>query len=386
MKARDRLLFLVGPLPPPLNGESIAFSLIVEALGNEGVPIRVFDISSRDAGPGSASNSTRALDYAALVPRYFSSLLTDRPRTVYVTLSQSRRGFLRDAAFLWLAALAGAQVVAHLHGGNYDCFYRGQPALLRFCIRATLRRVTTIIVLGDRLRSMFDFDRALSHRIRVVPNGVAPARSPAEPKALAQESGPLRLLFLSNLIESKGYFELLEALRILVCDYGVDAYCDFCGAFLPNPSDDVRVRDARQARHLFDELVREYGLEGRARYRGVVDSEAKAAALHEAHVVVLPTRYDAEGQPISIIEAMSYACPVVSTYYRAIPDLVEDGSTGYLLRADIGDLPRAIADAICAITATPESLSEMSRAALQRYHSLFSVTKHVERMRTILLQ
>mgnify|MGYP000702411530 FL=1 len=47
----------------------------------------------------------------------------------------------------------------------------------------------------------------------------------------------------------------------------------------------------------------------------------------------MPTRYPNEGQPISILEAMGNGMFIITTDHAGIPDIVEDGINGVLLRA-----------------------------------------------------
>jgi glycosyltransferase involved in cell wall biosynthesis len=216
-----------------------------------------------------------------------------------------------------------------------------------------------------------------------VPNGlpfVVPV--PVEPKSLpGDRSEPIRLLFLSNLIESKGYLDLLEAVHILVVHHGLNARCHFCGAFWINPPDDVRVKSAEHAQKLFENYVRERDLQEYVEYRGPVSGKAKGDELMQAHFFVLPTNYDNEGQPVSIIEAMAYGNVVISTDYRAIPDLVVDGVTGRLV--PYGQ-PAAIAQVIADLVAHPRQYRDMSRTAIERYRRQFTREAYLARIMPLL--
>jgi glycosyltransferase involved in cell wall biosynthesis len=239
-----------------------------------------------------------------------------------------------------------------------------------------------IIVLADRLRGMFDFAPELSGRIVVVPNGLpgeAPNHSSKQPPARGE---PWHVLFLSNLIESKGYLEAIEAVA-QIAQEGTAIELALCGEFRANPSDDVRVTSAPQARELALALIRARGLEGRVQLRGTVQGAEKQRALAEAHVFVLPTRYDAEGQPLSVIEAMAHGCAVVATAYRGIPDLVETGVTGALLPSHE---PAAIAAALRSIIEAPQAFAAMSSAARARYAALLTPEAHLEAMNRALAE
>jgi glycosyltransferase involved in cell wall biosynthesis len=223
----------------------------------------------------------------------------------------------------------------------------------------------------------------LKPRLHVVPNGLPfVVNGPVEPKTLPVDpSEPVRLLFLSNLIESKGYLDVLEAVYILTSQFGLRVQCNFCGSFATNPPDDTRVESVEQGWELFENYVRERGLQDYVRYRGPVSGSAKIDELRQAHFFVLPTNYNNEGQPVSIIEAMACANVVISTDYRAIPDLVVEGVTGRLV--PYGQ-PAAIAQAIADLVAHPRSYRDMSRAAIERYRQRFTREAYLARIMPLL--
>ena len=379
-------LVLVGPLPPPYYGQSVSFRMLVDEIERMGVPHSVVDLGHGELSAEKIGVVTRhrMADYAGILRRY-AAVVPGRPGTVYITIAQSPAGFLRDYVMIRTAALFRHRIVVHLKGGNYGNFYAAQPAWMRALIRSTLRRTHRVLVLGEQLRAMFDFEPALAERIRVVPNGLPDDREPPlEGKSLpAPGEGPVRILYLSNLVESKGWLDVLEAVRLLRDRFGPRVRCDFHGLFLTNPADDARITSAEQARDLFYAFVAEHDLQDVARYRGVAAGEDKRRALQEAHFFVLPTRYNNEGQPVSIIEAMAHGNVVVSTDYRAIPDMVADGETGALV--PYGD-PAALAGAIGGLMEDPERYARMSRAAVERFRSRFTRRGHLDTLLPHLLE
>lgn len=374
-------LVLVGPLPPPYGGPSVHFQMLVEEIDRQGLPHSVVTLTSKRF-PSNVFSWGRAWEYVGILLDYVRKAAFGN-KTVYVLIAQSRLGFFRDMPMIWFACLNGHRIVCHLRGGNYGNFYASQPRWLRWLIRRTLRKADAIVVLSERLKTMFDFDSALGPRIAVVPNGL-PGTVPSrvEPKTLPIDSSePISLLYLSNLVESKGYLDLLEVVHILVSQFGLDVRCHFCGAFMANPSDDVRVKSIESARRLFEDYVREQGLQEHVVYRGTVSGTAKDAELARAHFFVLPTHYDNEGQPVSIIEAMAYGNVVISTDYRAIPDMVEDGVTGRLV--PYGQ-PKAIAQAIAELVADPGRYRDMSQAAIERHQQRFTRETYLARIMSLL--
>ncbi|MEA3280610.1 MAG: glycosyltransferase family 4 protein [Thermodesulfobacteriota bacterium] len=377
-----RPIILIGPLPPPYVGQSIAFQMLVEGIRKHHLPYAVVDLSGKRKSYGGAASWARALEYIKILFDYFYKSILGK-KTIYITIAQSRHGFLRDFVIIWLAYLKGHRIVCHLKGGNYDNFYEAQPKWLRWLIRKTLLRTDSLLVLGQRLRDMYNFEPKLKNRIQVVPNGLPFHLNKLEmPKTLPEnKSEPIRLLYLSNLIESKGYLDLLEAVRILVKEYEISIECRFCGLFLANKPDDVLVHDAVHGQKLFEDFVTTNNLEKNVTYCGVVSGEEKNNELRNAHFFVLPTNYDNEGQPVSIIEAMAFGNVVISTDYRAIPDMVVHGKTGFLV--PYGQ-PKVIARVIADSIGDHEMYRKMSKAALEHFQKHFTREAHLSRIIPIL--
>ena len=221
---------------------------------------------------------------------------------------------------------------------------------------------------------MFDFDPVLEERVAVVSNGIpSPPSGPSLGRRLRQEQ-PLRLLFLSNLIQSKGYFDVLEAVTILRKTTAMRLEVVFAGHFLSSPDDPVPM-SPQQAETRFHEYAVMNGIESVVRYMGPVSGEVKRVLLQTSDFFLLPTRYFTEGQPVSIIEAMAYGCIVFSTDYRAIPDMVIDGVTGIMVEPG---RPNQIAAAIRQTVAHPDCYETMSQAAVDRYRQLFTKQRHLD--------
>ena len=357
-----------------VSGATLAFDLAVQGARARGLRVSVVDFAragtAQRVGSFSGGRALRALG-----PLLSGAARLTRADGLYVVMSTSRAGFLRDAALVWPALALGRATVLHLHGGGYDAFYAAQPGWLRALIRFTLARVDAIVVLGDALRGQFAF-LPRDNRV-VVPNGLPPQLEPPErpePKPMR----PVRLLYLSNLIESKGYLELVRACAILR-DVGVEVACDLCGEFVRTAQ--CSAASAEEAHAAFLRLVDELHLKDVVRWRGVVTGAEKQALLERAHLLVLPTSYPGEGQPLSIIEALAFGVPVVATRFRGIPDQVIDDVSGYLLRSSA---PEQIAGAVRKAMADEERYARLSEGARRHYQQHFRQSVHVDRMAAVL--
>lgn len=72
-------------------------------------------------------------------------------------------------------------------------------------------------------------------------------------------------------------------------------------------------------------------LEEKGFYKGVLKENDVFSILKNYDVLILPTYYEGEGYPGIIIEAYMCALPVIASNWKAIPEIVKDGETGFLV-------------------------------------------------------
>ena len=77
------------------------------------------------------------------------------------------------------------------------------------------------------------------------------------------------------------------------------------------------------------EIIKQNGLENIAEFQGWVNGEKKEYLLNLADAFILPS-YN-EGLPISVLEAMSYSLPVISTTGGGIPEILKNGENGFIM-------------------------------------------------------
>ena len=369
---------LIGSLPPPLTGQTIAFQMVCDGFLERQLPFLVVDLSGgRHTTPEGRFSPVRM--WQLLKPFAKALVLVFGRRTLYLSVAQNWMGFLRDSLFILLAHVGRQRVVIHVHGGNYDGFYYSLGRFRRYLVRAVLRRVHRILILGKALSGMFDFDPSLRDKIVVLFNGLPYGldETPVEPKRIptASQDRP-RLLFLSNLIVSKGYLQVLEALRILVQDRGIDAECHFCGSFVL--AADMSPYSTREAAKTdFLSRIRDSGLATHAFWHGPVNGSKKLGLLRDSQFFLLPTCYMYEAQPISIIEALAFGLVVITTPFRTIPEMVENGRVAELTPFDE---PGEMARVIESYVRNPAKFEAMSRASIDRYRRAFTRERHLDRL------
>jgi glycosyltransferase involved in cell wall biosynthesis len=133
----------------------------------------------------------------------------------------------------------------------------------------------------------------------------------------------------------------------------------------------LSAREERAAR----EECRRQGIEDRICFTRAVSGLRKAELFRSADLFVFPPR-QLEGQPVVILEAMSYGLPVVTTAQGGIVDLVVDGATGVYVPPGA---PESLADALSHLVGNSTLRSAMGKAGQRRFEENFN--EHVFRAR-----
>ena len=83
------------------------------------------------------------------------------------------------------------------------------------------------------------------------------------------------------------------------------------------------------------------------------------------------------------VEAMMFELPVVSTCWRGIPDIVEDGVTGFL--TPIKD-SAAVADRLALLLRDEQMRMSMGLKGRRRYLESFTIEKFVNQTESVVLE
>ena len=251
------------------------------------------------------------------------------------------------------------RIVAVVHWGNFHSLF--QSAMRSATARRLVNRVDQFVFLSQGLSNQCA--GAIPEEKRaVIPNTIddATVLPQQEVEAKRRERtarDKLNVLFVGHMMLSKGYLDTLEAIRLLA-SRSVPVEAHFAGGWM-KPADREAFL-ARFASHSLEHIVFHHG--------AVSDRQAMRSLHRNADVLALPTWYRNEAQPLAIIEALNAGTPVISTPYRAIPDMFENGEEGYLVPPRD---PEAIAEGLQKLCGM-ERWTRMSIQARQRFESTFA--------------
>jgi glycosyltransferase involved in cell wall biosynthesis len=292
----------------------------VDELRRRGLEVVVVHPNGIGAGGGGLAHTIRRRPW--LVPGLFLSLV------------RAARRAARDADVVhahWLAGaavarFAGKPFVVTLHGTGSAGRFADLELAARapWLVRFLLRPARSVICVSDRLAEAV---RACGIEAVMIPNGVK------IPSAVTAEDEEPYVLYAGRLAAEKGIRELAEAtsgMRLIAAGDGpLRELLPGALGFVPH-----------------DELER----------------------LYQRAAVVVCSSYR-EGLPLCVIEAMAFGRPVVATAVGGIPQLVEDGRTGFLVPP--GDVP-ALREALERVLADPALRRRFGRAGRERITTLCS--------------
>lgn len=267
---------------------------------------------------------------------------------VHVNMAE-RMSLFRKGTLIVVCAALGVPTVLHLHA-QMQRFYGALPPFIRGLIRWIFSLPQAVIVIGPATRKfVIEVLRVPEVRVRTIINGVPEGRrEPGNTRCAA----PHRVLFLGNLSDEKGVHDLLRALSEPVLDdcplrLTVAGGGDVAG---------------------YVELARALGVDSVVRFEGWCDQSKVRRLLTECDLLVLPS-HD-EVLPLSILEALAYGVPVVTTPVGEIPSVLTDGVDAVFVQAG---QPASIAAGMRKVLEDPvlrRSLSQNGRALYLRHLSL----------------
>jgi len=213
--------------------------------------------------------------------------------------------------FLTIKYILRRKIIYHIHGSEYQIFVENSNRFVGVMIKHMMEKSDAIICLSIQwkqffeenfiLRSIYILNNIISIPVDIVKN---------------REDKKIRFLLLGRVGKRKGIFDLIDTVY-----KNRDYFLGKIELFIGGDGEIDRLKQE----------IKEYRIEEIVQYVGWVSSTKKDRLLVNADVYLLPS-YN-EGLPISILEAMSYKKPIISTDVGGISTIVKNGFNGFLIEA-----------------------------------------------------
>ncbi len=287
--------------------------------------------------------------------RFVRQLIFDRPDIVHIH-SSFGPSFYRKIPFIYLSSLWRIPVINHIHGADFDGFYRNASAAKRRRIGRVYGKCTGIVVLSEEWKERIA-GIVPAERIHILENYCVIPETPYDSGRNAYQ-----VLFLGELGQRKGCYDI-PAIWEKVLEKIPDARLVMAG--------DGEAAQVRQA-------FRDRGIESGVTFPGWVRGQEKERLLRESAVFLFPSYH--EGMPMAVLEAMGYGMGVVATSVGGIPQLIRNGESGYVRQP--GDI-QSMADDVARLLADDSLRAACGSRARECVQERYSRERHIERLSEI---
>jgi len=346
-------VIMIGPFPPPVNGMALCNAAMSTYFKDMGVEPITIDLSAKSLNRAWHTRISRAPKVFLSLLRFFK--LRPESRDIFYLSPSGGYGQIYDILFSVLARLGGSQIFFHHH--SYA--YLSKPnKITDLLISIAGNKATHIVECDDMAEKLAHFYP--SARNTFVLSNATVIRSYYKP-IQPYRSSIKKIGFLGNISSSKGIFEFLEVMGVLSKDNpGTDI-----NGLVAGPFEDEFVEN--KVRAITKDLAN-------VSYVGPKYGAEKRRFLSEIDVLLFPTKYLNEADPLTIHEALSCGLPVIAWQRGCIESVLSQGAGLIIKQTD--DFVRL---AVERILLWASSASEYRRASANAYKRFLYLRGHYQK-------
>lgn len=290
---------------------------------------------------------------------YFSFLkevLINKPDIVHIH-SSFGGSFYRKLPFVYIANIFKIPVINHIHGSEIENLYINASNIKKRLVEKCFNKCKYLVVLSEEWKKKLQVVKTKTPII-VIENYSNIHREYLRRK----ENKKKKILFLGFITKLKGCFDIPEiAKKVLENNADVE--------FILAGSGKVRK---------LQDIIEEKDISQYFSFPGWVKKEEKEKLLKNADIFFLPSY--TEAMPMSILEAMGYGLPIITTNVGGIPQLVVNGRNGYMVEPGKKD---DFAKAILKLIDNDELIYRMGKESIEMADEKYSLEKHLAKIREL---
>ncbi len=264
----------------------------------------------------------------------------------------------RKYLFYKLCRCFRCKIIYHFHGASFEEQYQAASTATQKRLKVLFEGVDHVLCLSESWKQTLH-GIAPSARITVVPNGI---EIPEQEDQTLSKSGVVNILFLGLIGERKGVFDLLKAFKRLL-EEGLEVKL-----YIGGNGEISRL----------EEMINTYDISQHVDFLGWVGEEQKKRLFSKSDIYALPSY--GEGMPMSILEAMSYGVPVVSTFVGGIPRLIKNHENGILIEPGDTD---ALYEALRMLLLKPELRKKIGKESVKTIKNDYMIDDTIRKIETV---
>ena len=303
-------------------------------------------------------------DYLA----YCKKTHTKETKAVIINSSLGIGGFLRDGFYFFITP-GRVKKIVFFRGWNPDFEKKIEKSmLLKRWLSFTFLKADHIIVLSSEFKKKiieWGYKKSVSAETTIVDENLLAG---FDFKSITHYRNRLKyfnILYLGNVSKAKGVWELISSIDEL---YNQKMNAKLTYIIAGNGAELKRMEDYAQNKHL------------PVQFPGYVRGKDKQKAFKQAHLYVFPSVHG-EGMPNSVLEAMAFGLPVITTKVGGIPDFFEDDKMGLFLE---NREPEHIAEKIKYLLDRPKLMQQISEYNYNYAKEHFYASKVASRLENII--
>jgi glycosyltransferase involved in cell wall biosynthesis len=304
--------------------------------------------------------------------RFFLGALVFFPKAVFFARNMQMNGIMHIHAHFANHPTTAAYIISRFTGIPFSFSARGSDIHKdRTMLKLKLKAAQFAIAVSAHNRAvMIDTcGKAAGDKIHVIFGGVDTARFP--PRLVPRNAGATRIICVARFEAVKGHRCLLRACRLLL-ERGIEFECRLIGEGPLHAGVEAEIK--------------RLGLSEKISLLGPCSQKQVGDALTQADIAVLasvPTpRGECEGIPNVLKEAMAAGLPVIASDFGGIPELVENGKSGILVKP--GDVT-ALANALARLAADPQLREIMGDEGQRRVVAEFDLRSSTRKRASLFL-
>ena len=309
MTKKPRVLLFLR-LPPRLTGATLMNSFVYESeLLKENFNIKTLRVPHAKSHDTFGEKSVKKLTgIIATQFKLFFTLLTFRPKFVYFQISPLGGAFLRDFLFVAVIKMLRTRILYHMHGKGIA--KEQNRKYFKKLYKFVFKKEQVICLSNSLTQDIADVYNGTPY---IVPNVIKRETINFPERELDK---PLKILFVSNLFIFKGIHVFIDALELLN-NKNISFEAHIVGS------------EAEETEISLSSILTNKGLADTVKYLGPKFDSEKWEEYKWANVLVFPTLNDIWG--LVILEAMQAGIPVIASIDGAIPEIIDDNKTGFLV-------------------------------------------------------
>jgi glycosyltransferase involved in cell wall biosynthesis len=353
-------ILIVGQLPPPYHGSNVMAKSMLSALALKGYKtIFVDKLFAKSIDTIGKPTLRKIFRVPVLAFQIIMTCMFKRPVMCIYFIAVGKSAFIIDAFLLLLIRSCQVPYILRFGGKGYREL-QNESFIWKFIVSHTLSKALGGIVLGQIMKG--DVNMFISnHKLVYVPNGVVVNQTELNKK----NSKQVQILYLSNLVPSKGALEYLKAADIVIRKHHNVRFILAGVASSQSFSDRLRYYIASNK------------LDGYVKMPGGVIGEQKEKLLASSDIFVFPSYFKYEVFGTVNIEAMGFGLPVISSKEGAISETVEDGVNGFIIDPKS---PEDIADKISILVNNPDLRQKMGIKGREIFKSKYSLEAYARNL------